>query len=85
MSAWIGRDEAANRTQIDCVVDQAVAGNANLVVIGSEALLRNDVTPDVLVNYILGVKARLAAAGISIPVTRHHLFKTREVFECRLN
>lgn len=69
LGAWIGSSSTANRAQIDCLVAQAAAGHADMAVVGSESLLRGDVTPTALVNYINEVRTRLAAVGVDIPVT----------------
>ncbi len=44
ITAWIGRDPAANWAEFSCAVEVARAGEADAVLIGSEALLRGDVT-----------------------------------------
>lgn len=67
--AWIGRDPAANQTEIDALVSQAIAGSIDVAIVGSEALLRNDVSAATLIGYVNDVKSRLAAANIAIPVT----------------
>ncbi|MHC4399027.1 MAG: hypothetical protein ACYTG0_05035 [Planctomycetota bacterium] len=69
LGAWIGPDAAANQAQIDCLVDLAIQGHADMVIVGSEVLLRGDVTKEVLIDYINDVKARLAAAQVDVPVT----------------
>lgn len=64
--AWIGRDSAANQQQINCLIAQAQAGHVDLAIVGSEALLRNDVPVNTLIGYLDQVRAALPA---SIPVT----------------
>lgn len=56
IGAWLGRDLAANQQQIDCLVNVAKAREADLVIVGSEALLRGDITETALVNLINQVK-----------------------------
>lgn len=68
LGAWIGPDLVENQRQIDEVVTQAKSGHADLVIIGSEALLRNDVSVDQLIAYIQSVKSELADANVPIPV-----------------
>lgn len=65
MTAWLGRDLAANETELACLIARAQAGEVDLAIVGSEALLRNDLTITQLVTYIQRVKAELLA----IPVT----------------
>ncbi len=69
IEAWIGPNATANQAEIDAVVAQAIQGHADLVIVGSEVLLRNDVPSATLVGYINQVKSRLAAAKVSVPVT----------------
>ena len=70
LGAWIGRDPAVNQAQIDCVVDQALRGHADEILVGSEAMLRRDVTEAELIGYLAQVKERLADGGRGdIPVS----------------
>lgn len=66
VTAWIGADTAANQRQIDCLIAEANAGRADLAIVGSEAILRNDVSVDALAAYIDQVRQ---AVPQSIPVT----------------
>jgi exo-beta-1,3-glucanase (GH17 family) len=68
VGAWIGRDPFANQAAIDSLVAQAVHGDADMVIVGSEALLRGDVSKATLIGYIDQVKSRLVVAGVNIPV-----------------
>ena len=52
----LGRDLTANQQQIDCLINVANAREADLVIVGSEALLRGDITETELVNLINRVK-----------------------------
>jgi exo-beta-1,3-glucanase (GH17 family) len=67
--AWIGSNAASNQAEIDALVEQAINRHVDLAIVGSEVLLRGDVSAATLVDYIDNVKARLAAADIHIPVT----------------
>ena len=69
IGAWISSDPAENQSQIDCLLEQAILGHVDMAIVGSEVLLRNDVTEEVLIGYINDVKSSLAAAGVNIPVT----------------
>lgn len=64
--AWIGRDLTINQDQINCLIAEAKAGNIDMAVVGSEALLRGDVTVETLIQYLDQVRAEVPA---SIPVT----------------
>ena len=56
IGGWLGRDPTANQQQIDCLINVAKAGEADLIIVGSEALLRGDITETALVNLINQVK-----------------------------
>lgn len=65
VGAWISRDNATNQSQINCLITEAYAENVDLAIVGSEALLRSDVTVDTLIQYLDQVRAAIPA---SIPV-----------------
>ena len=68
LGAWLGPEpaqEATNRENIDNLIAAGQANEAELLIVGSEALHRGDIDPGVLVDYIEEV--RLAVPGI--PVT----------------
>jgi exo-beta-1,3-glucanase (GH17 family) len=66
LGAWLGRDSAANQAQITRLIQAAQAGQADLLIVGSETLYRGDLSPAQLIAYLQQVKA--AVPG-SIPVT----------------
>lgn len=66
LGAWLSRDSAANELEIAAVIGEANAGHADMVIVGSEALLRGDVTAEQLKGYIERVKQEIPAG---IPVT----------------
>ena len=57
MGAWLTADLAGNRREIDCLIAQAKAGNAEVVVVGNETLKRGSLTQAQLTAYIKEVKA----------------------------
>jgi glycosyl hydrolase family 17 len=59
-------DTLANQQQITCLINQINAGNVDLAIVGSEALLRGDVTQDILMGYIDQVRDGMT---VNIPVT----------------
>jgi len=75
VQAWIGRDKDANKAEIANVIAAANAGNADIVIVGSEVFYRGDVSEDELLNLMAQVRAAIPA---SIPVT------TAEIYD-RLN
>ena len=61
IGAWISRDLAANNAEIACAVAVANSGNADMIIVGSEALLRNDVTEQQLLAYMQTVRSQVPA------------------------
>ncbi len=68
MTAWLGTNSATNRQQIDCLKARMRAGEVDIAVVGSEVLLRGDLTEAQLLAYISEVK-NAVPAGVTIPVT----------------
>jgi exo-beta-1,3-glucanase (GH17 family) len=66
LGAWIDRDPAQNEVEIACLIRRIRAGEVNLAIVGSEALLRRDVTPAALVGYIDQVKRATAGSGVPV-------------------
>jgi exo-beta-1,3-glucanase (GH17 family) len=52
VGVWIGKDLAANDREIQSCITVAQTEQPDAVIIGSEALLRNDVTPAQLIAYL---------------------------------
>ncbi len=73
VNAWIGRSTVVNQQQISCLINQANAGYVDLAIVGSEALLRGDITPDALIGYIDQVRQAIPS---SIPVTTADVYTT---------
>jgi glucan 1,3-beta-glucosidase len=65
LGAWLGSDLSANDAEIDSLIQAARAGQADALIVGSETLLRGDLTEAQLLGYIEKVKK--AVKGI--PVT----------------
>lgn len=69
VGAWIDADLAENQRQIDCLLQEAQAGNVDMAIVGSETLLRGSLSEQQLISYITQVKQSLVAAGLGhIPV-----------------
>lgn len=64
MGAWLSRDLAANEREITTLIESAQAGKADLLVVGSEVLLRGDLTESQLIAYIERVKR--AVPGLAV-------------------
>jgi exo-beta-1,3-glucanase (GH17 family) len=69
--AWIGRDSTANAAEISGLIASVQAGNVDLAIVGSEALLRNDVSESQLIAYINQVKNAIPA---TVPVATADTF-----------
>jgi exo-beta-1,3-glucanase (GH17 family) len=68
--AWIGKDNNANDLEIDNLIAAGKAGQADVLIVGSEVLLRNDQTETGLIEYIRKVKQ--AVPGV--PVTTAEVY-----------
>ena len=74
VGAWLGPESSAigqqsNRAQIECLKQQISAGNVDLAIVGSEVLLRRDLSETTLISYIAEVKQHIQTEGLAIPVT----------------
>ena len=66
IGAWLGPDPEANEEGMLNLIAAARAGEVNVAVVGSEALLREDLTPQQLIEYVNRVRDAIPE---SIPVT----------------
>ena len=65
LGAWLDRHPAANQAEVDRLIGIANASrNVDRVLVGNEALLRTDVTPDQLIGYVQQVKR-----SVHVPVS----------------
>lgn len=72
--AWLGSEattagQQANRDQINCLKAQAAAGHVDIAIVGSEVLLRGDLSESQLLVYINEVKQYFQAEGIQMDTT----------------
>ncbi len=65
VGAWIGNNLQVNEQEIQKLSQVASEGDADILVIGNEALLRGDVTETQLVNYLNTIKTKFP----NLPVT----------------
>ncbi len=75
IGAWLGRDLNANEVEIESLKQLMVSGVVDLAVVGSETILRGDLSEEQLVGYIQRVKA--SANGV--------LVTTGEVYQSYIN
>jgi exo-beta-1,3-glucanase (GH17 family) len=64
VGAWLGTDSAANENEISSLINIGKAGQADMLIVGSEVLLRGDLTEAQLIGYINRV--RDAVSGIPV-------------------
>ncbi|MEW6600679.1 MAG: glycosyl hydrolase family 17 protein, partial [Nitrospirota bacterium] len=75
VGAWLGKDLTENQNQIDCLITAARQGYVDMAIVGSEVLLRGDLSEAELISYINQVKGRLAEdPPVSIPVTTADIY-----------
>jgi glucan 1,3-beta-glucosidase len=68
VGAWLGTDAAINEREIEGVIAVAQAGHADIVAVGNEVLLREDLTEDELIAQIERVKQALRDLPTAVPV-----------------
>ena len=56
VGAWLGSDTEKNEIEIESIIKVAKEGNADIVAIGNEVLLRGDLTEDEIIKFIQKVK-----------------------------
>lgn len=59
VGAWIGNDKERNEEEINELIKLAKKGYVDIAVVGNEVLLRNDITEQELLQYIMRVKEAL--------------------------
>ena len=68
---WLSSDLNANENEVNSLIVSCQAGNVDVAVVGSEVLLRRDLTEDQLLGYITRVKA--TGAKVTTSDTWHTL------------
>ena len=74
MGAWLGTDPEINAREIEGVIEVAQAGHADIVAVGNEVLLREDLSEDELIAHIEHVKAALPGVPVGY-VDAYYLFE----------
>jgi sugar (glycoside-pentoside-hexuronide) transporter len=74
VGAWLGRDAAINAREIANAIAVAQAGDADIVAIGNEVLLREDMTEDELLAAIQQVQQALPGVPVGT-VDAYYLFE----------
>jgi len=73
--AWLSGNLSANQIQIAKLIELGQAGHIDIAVVGSEVILRGDLTSSQLIGYINQVKTALP----NIPVTTSDVYQTFHV------
>lgn len=73
VGAWIGHDLEQNEAEIAGVIEVARQGNADLIAVGNEVLLRNELSEDAIIAYIERVKAAVPGVPVGY-VDAYYLF-----------
>jgi len=71
VGAWLGPDQEANAIEVAALVELAQAGDVDLAIVGSEVLLRGDLTLEELLAHVQVVRAQIPA---TIPVSSAEIY-----------
>ncbi len=74
VGAWLGTDADINAREIEGVIEVARAGHADIVAVGNEVLLREDLPEDELIAHLERVKAALPGVPVGY-VDAYYLFE----------
>lgn len=74
VGAWLGTDADINEREIEGVIAVARAGHADIVAVGNEVLLREDLSEDALIAFIERVKQALPGVPVGY-VDAYYLFE----------
>ena len=74
VGAWLGTDREINEREINGAIAVARAGHADLVAVGNEVLLREDMSEDELLGYLNRVKQALPGVPVGY-VDAYYLFE----------
>ncbi len=56
VGAWIGSDEKKNELEVSALIELAKAGHVDMMAVGNEVRLRNDLSEDAVVKHMLRIK-----------------------------
>lgn len=74
-TAWIGPDLAQNVAEVTGLINLIASGQVDIAIVGSEALLRNDVSETQLISYMSQVRQAIPS-GMSVLVTTADTYST---------
>ena len=73
-TAWLGGDEEADRAEMDALIALCDAGLADMAAVGSETLLRGDLTRDELIADIEYVRSGLTKEAVAVTTAEDSSF-----------
>ena len=79
--AWLNSDMENNTAQMDCLIEQANLGHADLAVIGSENFLRGDLTVADLAGYMDRFRQEAPGVPVSYADTHNMLLTHPEIVD----
>ncbi|MCC5914971.1 MAG: MFS transporter [Balneolaceae bacterium] len=79
VGAWLDDNHEANKREIENLIKVAKAGHADIVTVGNECLLRNELSEDEIVAYIRQVKEALPGVMVSYVDTYYQLHLSPKV------
>jgi exo-beta-1,3-glucanase (GH17 family) len=74
VGAWLGTDAEINRRELDGVIEVARGGHADIVAVGNEVLLREDLSEDQLIAHLEEVRSALPGVPVGY-VDAYYLFE----------
>ncbi|HOH66961.1 MAG TPA: PASTA domain-containing protein [bacterium] len=81
VGAWLDSNSETNQEQIDGMIEIANAGYADLLIVGSETLLRGDLSASELIGYINQVKSLAPGLPVTTADIYGNLLNEPEVIE----
>jgi exo-beta-1,3-glucanase (GH17 family) len=74
VGAWLGTDREINEREVESAIEVARAGHVDLLAVGNEVLLREDLSEDELLGYLERVKRALPGIPVGY-VDAYYLFE----------
>jgi GPH family glycoside/pentoside/hexuronide:cation symporter len=81
VGAWIDNNLEANEVEIQNLIKVAKAGHADMVSVGNECLLREELSEDKIITYINQVKEALPGVMVSYVDTYYQLHQSPKVID----
>ncbi len=72
-AAWLSRNLTANESEMSGLIAAGQAGECDLAIVGSETLLRNDLSPGALIDYLHRARAALPGVPVTTAEVHHQL------------